>query len=235
MRIIQILLFFLVTIVIVSAQSPSADQPRVRFRAISFLGESPKDLYYKSKAGMYELIVTYPESRSPFYNLYESTQSIDLFRKAIDPKTQKEIHTQVGAVDIQGKGHTPLLLFMQDPRSPMGFSARAMRDDADAVPAGSYHFVNLTASSIKMAMNKTMHLIPAGGEVFATLAPDNSNIRTVMVENHDGADNFFYSNVWGREKQITTLVFIYTNPDADNAFSVSRIIDYPSTWKPQAK
>jgi len=231
MRVIQILFL----LVISAVMAVGAESAVVRFRAVSCLGAVPTEMYYKSKDNQYELIITYPESRSPFYNIYYSSQAIGLYQKTNDPKAGKDGYNQIGTVDIKGKGHTPLLLFLPDKNAPLGITARAMRDDADSVPAGSYHFVNLTTRPILVAMNKSGLSIPPGGDVITPPPNDNKNINVVMGVSYEGSTKLLYTNVWGREDKITTLVLIYANPEANNAFCASRIIDYPSTWKPQSK
>jgi hypothetical protein len=231
MRFLSLVFLFLG---LVNATWAQVENPiRLRFRTINCLGASPVELYYKAKENQYLIVSSDSESRSPYYNLAYQTDAIVLYRKQTDPKTGKDTYNPVLSVDIKGKGHTPLLLFLPDPTSPLKFKARALADDGDSVPGGYYHYINLTPRPIRMALNKTNTTIPADSALITAPPEDGTNINVAMGVFYEGSTVLLYSNIWNKDKRVRSLVLIYLSPETDSGFCVKRIIDYPNAWKPE--
>ena len=233
MKLFKIIVLYVFTLGFAWAQSPGAESPVLRFRAVSCLGANPVDLYYKPKEGQYTLITTIPERRSTAFDIYYSTDEIGVFRKGTDPKTKKDVFNQVGRVDIRGKGHMPLLLFLTDSTTPLGFNIRVMKDDADSIPPEYYHFVNLTSRPLLVSLNKVPNTVPAGEGLICPPPVKNENANIAVGVMHDGNAKLLYSNIWGRNNQTRTLVLMYISPAPESVFKTIRIIDYPDKWKPE--
>ena len=233
MRLFNLACLFLCTLGVTVAQTPPKAQPLLRFRAVSCLGANPTELYYKSKDNNYALITAFPDRRSLFCDLYYPTEEIVFYKKSTDPVTKKDAYTAVGSVNISGKGHIPLLLFLPDTTTPLGLRVLALNDDAESVPAGTFRFLNLTTQPLIVSVNKSPYTIAPAADILLPALAENGDATVAIGVNYQGKTRLLFTDIWGTSTRTRTLVLLYISPGNDGGFTVGRIIDYPNGWKPE--
>ena len=210
-----------------SAPLHAQDEPdktlQVRFRVFGW-DIANSDLFYAQNGSDASLEI-YDNIRSPFHN-YTGPATITFYRlkKGADGKIER---IPAATANLADAGSWPLLLFFPAPGSPDNYQVQAIPDDLKSFPAGSFKFADFTDVPISGSLgSRAFELKPTEMETLPS--PSGTNMTTVFAtvytETPQGRKTV-YTNNWGIQPQMRTLVFVRKSPDTSTGVVARRIIE----------
>lgn len=108
---------------------------------------------------------------------------------------------------------SPLVLILEDPKSPTGLRTFVVEDSTSKFPWGTVRFVNATAKPLLAKQEKTITPLPPGwAPTDVALGGALRNIG-VQVVARDNLQDILYSSVWEYDPDIRKLAFIVPGTD----------------------
>ena len=184
-----------------------------QFRTFGW-GVRMDDLYF-ARDGEDVKVKIYDGLRSPFLEFTEA-ETILFYRMEVDDEGVV-IRTPVLTVPVAEAGKWPLLIFTPDEDVEGGLRCKAIADDLESFPQGSFRFINLTAVKLGIAMGDEMMVMePREMKTMVVEAGDDPNEATrfirLVAETKSGPVRI-YSNNWVVKPTQRTLVLIHVHRD----------------------
>ena len=195
----------------ISAQDTPNPVVKVRFRLMSW-DIVISDLNYAQDKKIIPVSML-PNGRSAFFE-YQGTGPILFFREVPGPdgKPTAEVAATVPLSDFKERS---LLLFFRSPTSPKEYRVQVIDDSDAAIPAGGYHFINMTKLPLKVTCASGEGDVPPGQETTVLGNPADGGQTTSMKVDAVTPTGVIhvYSNQLPFGKTTRTVVFVSQSPD----------------------
>lgn len=145
---------------------------------------------------------------------YVGPPTLTFYRKTGLDEAGDPIHEAIGEVVLQPQPRRQLILLWEQAGAANGYSARAIDDDLESFPIGSFRFINLCPFPLQIRIGNEEHGIGQGGSV--VVAGDfnhGQHYQALMVSLVEGEVRPAYSSMIYFNQRARTLYFILPRDD----------------------
>jgi hypothetical protein len=159
---------------------------------------------------------------------YIGPQNLTFYRKTGLDVAGNPIHEPIGEIMLQNEPSRQLILLWEQTGAANRYSARAIDDNLDSFPIGSFQFVNLCTFPLQIRLGKEEHGIDRGASV--VVAGDfnhGEHYQALMVSLVEGEVRPAYSSMIYFNQRARTIYFIL--PRDNSGSGRVRLIGIPQS------